>query len=60
MGRSQNTFVKRQREQARKERAAAKLEKRQQRKTDKENGIENPEDIFDEPVAEEQLITPST
>jgi len=59
LGRPQNTFVKRQREQQRRERAQAKAEKREQRKIDKANGIETPDDdIYADPVGEEQL-TPS-
>jgi hypothetical protein len=47
--------VKRQREQARRERAQAKVEKRQQRKDDKASGIGD-DDIFEAPVAEEPII----
>ncbi|HEX8411738.1 MAG TPA: hypothetical protein VF883_23020 [Thermoanaerobaculia bacterium] len=51
--------MKRQREQQRRERAQAKAEKREQRKIDKANGIETPDDdIYEDPVSEEQL-TPS-
>ena len=46
MARPQNTFVKRQREQAKRDKAAAKAEKRAQRKTEKGSG---PEIIPDEP-----------
>ena len=49
MARSQNTFVKRQREQQKREKAAAKAEKRAQRKTEKVEG-EPDSDIYpDEP-----------
>lgn len=54
MARSQNTFIKRQREQARREKAAAKIEKRQQRKNDKAAGVAD-DDIFDAPVSEQEL-----
>ncbi|HEV7240030.1 MAG TPA: hypothetical protein VGQ36_12395 [Thermoanaerobaculia bacterium] len=52
MARSQNTFVKRQREQQKREKAAAKAEKRAQRKTEKALGGPNDDDsdiIADEP-----------
>lgn len=52
MARSQNTFVKRQREQQKREKAAAKAEKKQQRKTEKVEG-EPDSDIYpDEPYEE--------
>ena len=46
MGRPQATFVKRQREQAKREKAAAKAEKRAQKKTGEKAG--GPEIIPDE------------
>ena len=51
MARSQNTFVKRQREQQKREKAAAKAEKRAQRKTEKALGgpDEDSDIIADEP-----------
>ena len=48
MGRPQASFVKRQREQARREKAAAKAEKRAQKKTGEKSG--GPEIIPDEDV----------
>jgi hypothetical protein len=51
LGRPQNTFVKRQREQQKREKAQAKAEKRIQRKQDKELGgpvDENADIIADE------------
>ncbi len=51
MGRPQVSVVKRQREQARKEKQAEKAAKRAQRKNDKAQGIEREED-FGEPVRE--------
>ena len=52
MARSQNTFVKRQREQQKREKAAAKAEKRAQRKTEKGvGGTDDGSDIIaDEPM----------
>ncbi len=50
MARSQNTFVKRQREQQKREKAAAKAEKRAQRKTEKAEGGPDSDIYPDEPV----------
>jgi hypothetical protein len=49
LARSQNTFVKRQREQQKREKAAAKAEKRAQRKTDKVEGAPDSDIYPDEP-----------
>jgi hypothetical protein len=49
LARSQNTFVKRQREQQRREKAAAKAEKKAQRKTDKVEGGPDSDIYPDEP-----------
>lgn len=49
MARSQNTFVKRQREQQKREKAAAKAEKRAQRKTEKAEGGTDSDIYPDEP-----------
>lgn len=49
MARSQNTFVKRQREQQRREKAAAKAEKKAQRKTEKVEGGPDSDIYPDEP-----------
>lgn len=50
MARSQNTFVKRQREQQKREKAQAKAEKRAQRKTEKVEGGPDSDIYPDEPV----------
>jgi len=44
LGRPQNSVVKRQREQAKRERQQVKAAKKAQRKNDKENGVEGAED----------------
>ena len=49
MARSQNTFVKRQREQQKREKAAAKAEKKAQRKTEKAEGGPDSDIYPDEP-----------
>jgi hypothetical protein len=49
LARSQNTFVKRQREQQRREKAAAKAEKKAQRKTEKAEGGPDSDIYPDEP-----------
>jgi hypothetical protein len=49
LARSQNTFVKRQREQQKREKAAAKLEKKAQRKTEKVEGGPDSDIYPDEP-----------
>ena len=54
MGRPQVSVVKRQREQARKERQAEKAAKRAQRKNEKAQGIEHADDEFGEPVREDE------
>lgn len=52
MGRPQVSFVKRQREQAKREKQQIKAAKRAQRKTDKDSGDVLPEDEFTEVVSE--------
>ena len=52
MARSQNTFVKRQREQQKREKAAAKAEKKAQRKTEKVEGGPD-SDIYPDPPFED-------
>jgi len=52
LARSQNTFVKRQREQQKREKAAAKAEKKAQRKNEKAEGGPDSDICPDEPFEE--------